>query len=126
MCEVKIIVCGNSETLGCDHDDSIVYADKIVAMERDGIEIEINSQFRHWNGGPGYATGGAYVQLTGYGRVKDFDEARKALGFMLSGGGSTPETSVRPPDEWPAAGQIEAAFELLEEVQKVEVPESAE
>lgn len=125
MSQLKIIVCGNAETLNCEADEAADYVSACVALECEGIEIESDDRFKHWNGGPGASTGGAYVRLEDYGRVRDFDDCRKAIGFLLSGGGGTEQTHVDPPDHWPSADEIEAAFDLLDEVLSVEVASEA-
>lgn len=126
MTGLKIVVCGNAEVLGCDNDAANEYSDRVSQLCRQDVWIEFNSEFRHWNGGPGDATGGAYVALEGYGKVKDFDHCREALGFMLSGGGNSEATMIRPPEQWPSSEQCEEAFALLEEVREVSSVESRE
>ena len=126
MSSLKVIVCSNHEALCCDRGQVACYTEAIYRLERDGIEIEFNSNFRHWNGGPGYAFGVSYVRLAGYGPIKDMDDCRKAMCFLLSGGGSDRGTRVTPPDDWPSSSEVEAAFDLLGEVQDIEIPEPSD
>lgn len=75
------------------------------------IVFRADGRFSTWNGGEGYRTGGVYLRFEGYGRVDNFEEARKALGFMLSGG--------NPPYEWPTSDEIETALEIVEQMKEI-------
>lgn len=111
---ITIVVCGNAETWGSTDTDLVDFENRCLDKRCDEFDVEIISDFRHWNGGPGYNRFPAYVRLDGYGPVKSMAEARYALGFMLAGGGSTPETKVSPPDEWPSSAELEAAFDAVD------------
>lgn len=121
MATLKIIVCGNAEALNCSEDEAVRFVDEAITLGDGfyGIEVESNSNFKTWNGGPG--TGRAFVRLVGYGAVKDFDDCRKGLAFMLSGGGSTSGTSVRKPDSWLSSELVHDAFDLLDEINDLHV-----
>ena len=122
---LALVVCGNNETLGCDSEQTSDWISRVIdcAWEWEDVDVIPESDFAYWHGGPG--KGRMHLRLPGYGPVTDFDDARAALGFLLSGGGRRTDTMVTPPDEWPTAEEIEKAFEILDEARDIE-PETEE
>lgn len=111
---LTIVVCGN-DAYWKDR-DKYGFINTCLDMRCASFDVEINDDFRHWNGGPGHRHLPAYVHLDGYGPVHSMDGGRAAIAFMLSGGGNTPESRVPRPDAWPSSSELEAALDCLESI----------
>lgn len=120
---IQIVVCENEETLECSAGSKTDFCAKAIDIAIDaGFDVKTESSFRHWNGGPG-ARDKAYVRLTGYGRVHNFERAKRAIAFYLVGGGEHSSTKAAIPEDWPNASELNTAFAAVEEIRNIEIPD---
>ena len=102
MTTIKLNVCANDEVLGVE---GVNFQDCADAARdgRDFLMIECRSDFRYWNGGPGYGHGHVAVEIIGYGTVKTEADAKKAVAWLAANG-----------KDFPSSDEIASAFEAEE------------
>ena len=102
MTTIKLNVCANDEVLGVKG----VNYQEAVDEAYDGrafIAVEPRTDFRYWNGGPGYTHGHVAVEIVGYGTVKNEAEAKNAVAWLAGEG-----------KDFPSSDDITSAFEAEE------------
>lgn len=105
---LKIIVCSNKESLGVASEkiDDIEDIALEIAIDNE-LDIEFESSFKYWNGGPGYRHPQCHLRLIGYGAVSDkTEDVVKAIGYMLN---SDPAKNI----SWPSYDDVLAYTEAV-------------